>query len=138
MSLNWKSILTAGFCAFSSVSATSAQDVMQGEEYYLQHCATCHGLDARGHGPMAGVLLVQPPDLRALTARYDGNFPITRVVMRIDGRDPLVSHGSAMPVYGQFFQQGADVALKAQSGQPILTSAPIADLVAYLETLQGN
>ena len=138
MSLNWKTFVTAGFCAVSSVSAASAQDVMRGEAYYMQHCATCHGLDARGNGPMASVLLVQPPDLRTLTTRYDGKFPIIRVVMRIDGRDPLVSHGSAMPVYGQFFQQGADVALKAHSGQPILTSAPIADLVAYLETLQGN
>lgn len=138
MSLNWRSIVTAALYAVSSATVALAQEVMQGEAYYMKHCATCHGLDARGNGPMAGVLLVQPPDLRALATRNDGQFPITRVVMRIDGRDPLVSHGSAMPVYGQFFQQGADVALKAQSGQPILTSAPIADLVAYLETLQGN
>jgi len=59
-------------------------------------------------------------------------------VMRIDGRDPLVSHGSAMPVYGQFFQQGADVPIKAPSGQPILTSEPIVDLVVYLQSLQGG
>ncbi len=115
-----------------------AQSVERGDAYYLQHCATCHGLDARGNGPMASVLLVQPPDLTQLSAGNDGVFPTIRVVMRIDGRDPLVSHGSPMPVYGQFFQQGADVAIKAPSGQPILTSQPIVDLLTYLQTLQDG
>lgn len=134
----WKRLIVTGVCVMSTVSGVAAQDMLRGERYFRQHCATCHGLDATGSGPMAGVLLVQPPDLRQLTSRNDGAFPVARVVMRIDGRDPLVSHGSPMPVYGQFFEQGPDVALKAQSGQPILTSEPIADLVAYLETLQGT
>ena len=124
------------FCALSLPAG--AQDVLRGETLYRQHCATCHGIEGTGAGPMAGVLLVQPSDLTTLSARHDGVFPTVRVVMRIDGRDPLVSHGSPMPVYGPFFQQGADVALKAPNGQPILTSAPIADLVTYLETLQGQ
>jgi hypothetical protein len=55
--------------------------------------------------------------------------------MRIDGRDPLVSHGSMMPVYGDFFE-GTDVATKAETGQPIMTSQPIVDLLAYLQSLQ--
>jgi len=57
------------------------------------------------------------------------------VVMRIDGRDPLISHGSMMPVYGDFFA-GTDVMTKTQAGQPVLTSQPIVDLLAYLEGLQ--
>ena len=59
------------------------------------------------------------------------------VVQRIDGRDPLVSHGSPMPVYGPYFE-GQDTAIKTDVGQPILTSKPIADLVAYLKTLQSK
>jgi hypothetical protein len=113
-----------------------AQDAGQGAEYYRQHCATCHGTEATGDGPMAGVLLVPPTDLTALSAGNDGVFPVVRVVMRIDGRDPLVSHGSPMPVYGPFFEAVQNVPLKAPSGQPLLTTQPIADLVAYLETLQ--
>ena len=57
------------------------------------------------------------------------------MVKRIDGRDPLVAHGSPMPIYGDFFQ-GQDAALKTESGQPIITSTPVTDLVAYLEGLQ--
>ncbi len=111
-----------------------AQDVETGAELYQHYCATCHGLDATGHGPMAGVLVIQPTNLKAL-ADADGVFPTARVVARIDGRDPLVSHGSPMPVYGPYFE-GNDTAIKTPAGQPILTSKPIADLVEYLKTLQ--
>jgi hypothetical protein len=84
---------------------------------------------------MAPGLLVQPSDLTTLVARHGGVFPLERVAARIDGREPLVSHGSDMPIYGQFFQ-GRDVALATDSGQPLLTSRPIADLIAWLRTIQ--
>ncbi|TNF58221.1 MAG: cytochrome c [Rhodobacteraceae bacterium] len=113
-----------------------AQDVAEGEDHFVRFCATCHGADAKGQGPMAAVLLVQPADLTTLSAGNGGVFPTERVVMRIDGRDPLVSHGSPMPVYGPFFE-GDDASMKTSSGQPILTSQPIVDLVAYLESLQS-
>jgi hypothetical protein len=113
----------------------SVGDPATGEALYQEHCAVCHGAEATGDGPMAPVLLVQPSDLTTLIARHQGAFPLERVVMRIDGRDPLVSHGSQMPVYGLFFQ-GQDVALRTDAGQPILTSQPIADIVAWLRTVQ--
>lgn len=112
-----------------------AQDVATGAEIYARHCATCHGAAATGNGPMAPALVLQPPDLTQLAERNEGVFPMTRVVMRIDGREPLVSHGSPMPVYGDFFE-GDDLSLKTESGQPILTSPAVADLVAYLQGLQ--
>lgn len=113
-----------------------AQDPDTGAAIYQENCATCHGLEATGNGPMAPVLLVQPSDLTTLTARHGGSFPLMRVVMRIDGRDPLVSHGSDMPVFGEFFEGVQDVALKAETGQPILVSEPVADLVAFLQEIQ--
>ncbi len=112
-----------------------AQDVAEGAVLYERHCATCHGIDGKGQGPMAGVLLIQPIDLTGLTAANGGTFPVLRVVQRIDGRDPLVSHGSPMPVYGDFFE-GDDTAMKTASGQPLMTSRAIADLVAFLEDIQ--
>ena len=119
-----------------AASQAAAQDVETGAELYQHYCATCHGIDATGHGPMAGVLVIQPVDLTKL-ADENGVFPTARVVARIDGRDPLVSHGSPMPVYGPYFD-GQDTSMKTHEGQPILTSQPIVDLVAYLETLQGK
>lgn len=114
-----------------------AQDERAGGELYREHCATCHGVDGLGDGPMAGVLTVKPRDLTLLQANNDGVFPTEKVVRRIDGRDPLISHGSPMPVYGFFFE-GEDAAVKTGVGQPILTSRPIVDLLTYLETLQNE
>ncbi len=119
----------------SAVPAAVAQDAEAGEADYRTHCATCHGIEATGQGPMAGVMLIAPTDLTGLSAGNGGVFPTERVVKRIDGRDPLVSHGSPMPVYGDFFE-GSDAALKAPNGQPILTSQPIVDLVAFLISIQ--
>ena len=119
---------------FMMQGTAQAQDAEAGAALYDNYCATCHGLEGRGKGPMAPALLLQPPSLRDLTARY-GVFPTARVVARIDGRDPLVSHGSPMPVYGPFFE-GDDTPLKAETGQPIMTSRPIVDLVAYLRAIQ--
>ena len=110
-------------------------DASAGEAIYTKHCAMCHGASATGQGPMVTVMTVQPADLTTLTQRYDGEFPLGRVAARIDGRDPLVAHGSDMPVYGDFFE-GSDVILKTGSGQPLMTSQPIADLIAWLQTIQ--
>lgn len=112
-----------------------AQDVSAGAEIYQTYCATCHGIEASGQGPMAGVMIIKPADLTVLSKGNAGEFPVARVVARIDGRDPLVSHGSPMPVYGDFFE-GNDTALKTPAGQPILTSQPIAELVAFLQSVQ--
>lgn len=118
-----------------AAQSSLAQDADTGAQIYARHCATCHGAQAAGNGPMAPALVLQPPDLTALAARNNGVFPMTRVVMRIDGRDPLVSHGSPMPIYGDFFE-GEDLSLRAETGQPILTSPAVVDLVAYLQGLQ--
>ncbi|MFZ7091969.1 c-type cytochrome [Primorskyibacter sp. 2E233] len=113
-----------------------AQDADIGRAHYHAHCATCHGLEGRGDGPMAGVLLIKPVNLTELSAQNGGTFPLERVVKRIDGRDPLVSHGSPMPVYGDYFEGSFDVPMKAPTGQPVLTSQPVVDLVAYLREIQ--
>ncbi|HSG55298.1 c-type cytochrome [Seohaeicola saemankumensis] len=112
-----------------------AQDAAEGGALYQWYCATCHGIDGTGAGPMSPVLLVQPTDLTGLGAAEGGVFPLLRVVRRIDGSDPLVSHGSAMPVYGPMFR-GDEVALKTASGQPVLMGRAVADLVLYLQEIQ--
>ncbi|MFM7442360.1 MAG: c-type cytochrome [Tabrizicola sp.] len=130
--------LVAMACGASACAEEDAVvgDARTGEALYTAHCAVCHGLQARGNGPMAPVLLVQPADLTSLTARHGGVFPLERVTARIDGRDPLVSHGSDMPIWGEFFE-GRDVVLRTDAGQPLMTSQPIADLVAWLRTTQN-
>lgn len=124
-----------GLAVVCTASFALAGPAERGEALYNEHCVACHGVDHDGQGPMAGVMVIKPADLSMLAAGNDGVFPLVRVIKRIDGRDPLVSHGSPMPVYGHFFE-GRDMALKTQSGQPIMTSGAVADLVAYLQGVQ--
>lgn len=110
-------------------------DTEEGRAIYATFCATCHGPTAEGTGPTAEIMTIAPPNLTRLSADNEGAFPVARVVSRIDGRDPVLAHGSPMPVFGPFFE-GDDTALKTAAGQPILTSGPVADLVAWLQTIQ--
>ena len=130
-----KRMITVVAAVSALAGPTWAEDAENGKQIFETHCAVCHGLNAYGDGPMAPALVVQPTDLSQLTAENGGVFPVARIVMRIDGRDPLVSHGSMKPVYGSFFDVDS-VPLKAETGQPIMTSSPIVDLVAYLRTFQ--
>lgn len=114
-----------------------AQDVDHGRALFQTHCATCHGVDAKGQGPLAAALVLQPSDLTTLSARNEGSFPLERVLSRIDGTDPMVSHGSPMPVFGPYFEGVANTPMKLPSGQPLLVAEPIADLVGYLQSLQA-
>lgn len=112
-------------------------DAATGAALFDRHCAVCHGVAGDGDGPMAGVLMIPPSDLTTLTRRNAGVLPVIRIVMRIDGRDPLASHGSPMPVWGEFFD-GSPQAVKAETGQPIMTTAPVADLLAYIASIQAD
>jgi mono/diheme cytochrome c family protein len=107
-----------------------------GAELYMEYCATCHGIGADGNSPMAPLLLTAPPDLTGLSERAEGEFPVLGVVTRIDGRNPLISHGGEMPVWGRIFEGDAAAAVASPEGQPILTSDTIAAVVEYLRTVQ--
>ena len=80
---------------------------IQGPNLYKAYCASCHGTDAKGGGPVAGSLRVSPPDLTRISARNGGTFPLARVSRIISGEAPLRrGHGThEMPVWGPVFSQ---------------------------------
>lgn len=136
--IRWMAGIVLAGAALPALAQEIDKDTKKGAELYRVHCATCHGIEGTGHGPMAGVLVIQPTDLTVLARNEGGVFPVERVVKRIDGRDPLASHGSPMPVYGYFFEDGAGAAVKVPNGQPIMTSEPVVELLAYLQKLQSK
>lgn len=113
-------------------------DITAGKALYNRYCTACHGETADGDGAMRPVLVIRPANLRRLAAENDGVFPLRDVIWRIDGRDPVLSHGSMMPVYGEVFGAGPPETLRTAAGQPIMTTEPMADLVAYLRSLQDD
>jgi len=118
-----------------TAGAAGAQDAGVGERLYARYCTACHGPGGAGDGPMARTLTVAPPDLTRLAAENGGTFPRERVTWRIDGRDPLLAHGNEMPVYGALLS-GETLDIRDATGEAIRSTRPVADLVAFLESLQ--
>jgi mono/diheme cytochrome c family protein len=104
-----------------------------GEELFGRFCASCHGEQAHGDGPVARSLNTVVPDLTQISARY-GQFPDMLIRDTIDGRGVEIrAHGTrVMPVWGYEFwvEEGGDVV-----AQNTVRDA-INKLVEYLRTLQ--
>lgn len=79
---------------------------IQGKDLFKSYCASCHGLDAKGHGPMAASLKIPPSDLRRISIRNRDTFPMMRVEKIIAGEELPAGHGSSeMPVWGPIFSR---------------------------------
>src|SRR3984957_8692799 len=79
---------------------------IQGQDLFKSYCASCHGLDAKGHGPMAAALKIPPADLRRISIRNHDTFPMMRVEKIIAGEELPAGHGSSeMPVWGPIFSR---------------------------------
>jgi mono/diheme cytochrome c family protein len=79
---------------------------LNGPEIYRAHCATCHGVEGKGDGPVAPALTTKMPDLSTISQRSGGVFPVGRVRKIILGDEIIAGHGSReMPVWGPIFHQ---------------------------------
>ena len=77
-----------------------------GEVLYLRYCASCHGRDGKGSGPVAEALRQSPSDLTTLKPRAGGRFDEAYVMAIIDGRRSVAAHGPReMPVWGAVFEE---------------------------------
>ena len=104
-----------------------------GREEFVRHCAACHGLDARGGGPVAEALRTVPADLTRIAARRGGDFPAGEISDWIDGRLAAPAHGPReMPVWGARFSQGLPPDPLSQD----LVRGRIVTLVEYLRSIQ--
>jgi mono/diheme cytochrome c family protein len=86
-------------------TCASAQDNDTGKMEYQSSCAACHGIDARGSGPVGKELKTPPADLTILAKHNNGVFPSDQVFQIIDGRNSTIgSHGTReMPIWGYRF-----------------------------------
>ena len=79
--------------------------VPSGEVMFKQYCATCHGTDAMGGGPLAASLKTPPANLTTLAKRHGGKFPYDYVtnVLKV-GPGSSVHGSSEMPAWGPIFR----------------------------------
>ncbi len=119
-------------CSISSLKVMAGQDegfVEKGRQLYKQHCAACHGADARGNGPAAASLKVAPSDLTIIQKKGE-KFPSYKVMTIIEGEKVVPAHGSReMPVWGTIFRRTKD---------EMRQHADIYALTKYIESIQKS
>lgn len=118
-----------GSAAFAEQGQPTVE--MSGPALYKSYCASCHGANGKGDGPIADALRFRPSDLTEIAKRNEGKFESENVHRMVDGREPVRGHGGPdMPLWGDAFKRSGDgyndEAVKARIGA----------LVEYLESLQ--
>jgi mono/diheme cytochrome c family protein len=116
----------------TAVAPGSSVAAVSGAYAFRTYCASCHGTDGRGEGPLAESLRFHPPDLTLIAKRNDGEFPTEKVIRIVDGRKPLPGHGGPdMPIWGDAFRN-------AETGYDDASArAKVRLVVDYLKTLQA-
>jgi mono/diheme cytochrome c family protein len=94
--------------------------VPSGKLMYQEHCATCHGADAKGNGPLASLL----------KKHHGGKFPKEYVSSVLEFGPGPTAHGSSdMPAWGPIFRY-----YDKQNERAV--QQRIGNLCDYLESLQ--
>ena len=108
----------------------SGVNTTSGKETFVEYCASCHGLDGKGRGPVASALKSPPTDLTTLAKNNEGKYPAGFVSAVLKFGRNLSAHGSQdMPVWGSRFKMIDPV--NDPTGQ-----RHVDDIVAYIATLQ--
>jgi mono/diheme cytochrome c family protein len=137
-----KAIKVIGLAAASIVAmpalGTDGFDI--GKIEFERGCATCHGLDGKGKGPVAQDLRLSVPDITTLAKRNGGVFPMAHVYNVIDGREEVGAHGTrVMPIWGTRYSAGATPAYDEYAFDPeAAVRGRILALIDYLYRLQSK
>ncbi len=115
------------------VTASLINPPLTGRDTFEFYCATCHGRDGTGNGPIAPSLKIPPANLTTLAARNDGQFSreLVRELVTHDRRTDASAHGSSdMPVWGPIFRtlEPSDLAVETR----------IENLIRYIESMQAR
>jgi mono/diheme cytochrome c family protein len=105
-------------------------DIASGQATFVRYCASCHGVDGTGNGPVAAVLKPPPTDLTTISKKNEGKYPVGFVAAVLKFGRNLAAHGSQdMPVWGSHFK--AIDPVHDPTGQK-----HVDDVVAYIGSLQ--
>ena len=134
-SRNWVvTICTVAICTLvliGNAAIVGADDADQGRALYLRYCASCHGANGEGNGPVAPALTTPPTNLRLLSDLYGKPLQEDKVARAIDGRAGIEAHGPReMPVWGERFSYDN------QGRREKEVKELLRKLVAYLQSIQ--
>jgi mono/diheme cytochrome c family protein len=127
----WFGISMSAIAVLASIAQARAAD-LDAAALYRSNCAACHGVTGFGGGPVASSFSVLMPQLATLAQRNRGVFPQDYVLRIIDGREPMMAHGTRnMPVWGSIFD-----ARHQGDGETTSTAFLIEAIVEYVKGLQ--
>ena len=119
----------------TACTQVSMPEAPEGQALFAQNCVQCHGISAKGDGPWASAYSPRPADLTRLS--QNGVFPKARVLSVIDGYDRTGLPGKQMPEFGLLLE-GDTVPVDVGDGVLTPTPRPLAALLVYLESIQGQ
>lgn len=124
-------LVAAAVTAQAAPNGANAQTLGAGRALFLQHCASCHGADGKGGGPVADTLKGPVADLTALPQK-GGVVDEARIRTSIDGTQAVTAHGTReMPVWGKVLGKTGPKRGDAWA------QADIATLIEYLKSIQS-
>ena len=112
--------------------ASAENQISEGSALFFQHCAVCHGQDARG-GSVAGG--TPPPDLTRIADRRGSVWPVLEVMSIIDGYTKATEPREGMPVIPEL-SQGSQIEFDTGNGLAVLVPANLLAVASYLESIQ--
>lgn len=119
--------------------AQQATDI--GKQEFTENCASCHGVDGKGNGPLGNLLQRSPPDLTQLAKNNKGVLPINRLYEVIDGVG-VPSHGTRdMPVWGWEYRMENAQNLREARGRydgEAMVRGRILTLLEYISRIQAR
>ena len=126
-------LIAAGMTGAAAIAMGAAATVESGSALFRSYCASCHGVEGKGDGPLAANLRIAPADLTRLARRNHDKYDAEKVRRAVDGRGPREIHGgSDMPVWGDAFKRAGEGYSEAKVKERIDA------LVEHIETLQAK
>ena len=111
----------------ADVATPTITPIAAGQETFHTYCAPCHGLDAKGTGPVVPVLRYKPSDLTQLSKRNGGKFPPAVIEDALQDNHLIPAHGSRdTPIWGDAFRNPDRDEIKIK----------VRNLVLYIESVQ--
>lgn len=134
-----RKLLALAFACCGGAAMAQPGGIDPGKQEFSENCASCHGLDGKGNGPMGELLRKSPPDLTLLAKQNKGVLPINRLYAVVDGTG-VPSHGSRdMPVWGREYQIESSQQMREARGRydsAELVRARILVLLEYISRIQ--
>ena len=135
----WRMLMAVVSFIMLGATFASAQEqevIDAGKREFQRSCASCHGADARGNGPVANVLSAKPADLTQMKKKHGGTFHFWQTYDTISGREEEVAirgHGTReMPIWGDRFRLEPGASEQYALG----VRGRLLSLVHYLQSIQ--